>query len=240
MKKTFFLTALIAILLVIPVAVFSQDKEKNKEKKQLTVEELYLKNIEFQIMKEKAFSGDREMKLNVLDELEKKVNDGSVGPNDLDVEFVLEYLAMEGSTRKVRENKRLVNYFPEVRRRACNLLGKIGGERAKDALLAVLLNDPEPMVKAEAAYALGTIGMNDNDEVVKALLFALNNEDPRRADNNFAYAVILAIEKIAKKNGGIKDPAAYRALIKIAEGQSYIRTVKNKAMQVLNELKKYK
>ncbi len=241
MKKYFFSTIFLAILIIFPLYVFAQDNSNNNgKKKQLTVEELYLKNIEFQIMKEKAFSGDRDMKLNVLNDLEKQINEGKVGPNDLDVEFILEYLAMEGSTRKVIENKRLVNYFPEVRRRACNLLGKLGGERAKDALLTVLLNDPEPMVKSEAAYALGEIGLNKNGEVVKALLFALNHQDPRKADNNFAYAIILAIEKIAKKNGGIKDPEAYRALVKIADGQSYIRVVRNKALQVLDELKQYK
>ncbi len=242
MKKYFFLAVFTVILVLFPVILFAQNGNDNQngKKKQLTVEELYLKNIEFQIMKEKAFSGDREMKLNVLKNLEKEISEGKVGSNDLDVEFILEYLAMEGSTRKVIENKRLVNYFPEVRRRACNLLGKLGGERAKDALITVLLNDPEPMVKSEAAYALGEIGLNKNGEVVKALLFALNNQDPRKADNNFAYAVVLAIEKIAKKNGGIKDPEAYRALVKIADGQSYIRVVRNKAIQVLDELKQYK
>ncbi len=238
MKKTIILSMILLFFLSTGFLLFSQESS-SKSKKELTVEELYLKNIEFQILKEKAFSNDRDMKLSALDDLEKKIDNGSVGPDDLDVEFILEYLAMEGITRKVIENKRLINYFPEVRRRACNLLGKIGGERAKNALIAVLMNDDEPMVKAEAAYALGVMGSNKNDEVVKALVFALDTQDPTRVDNNYAYAIILALEKIAKKNNGIKNPEAYRALVKIAQG-NYIRTVRNKALQVLDELRQYK
>ena len=86
---------------------------------------------------------------------------------------MLEYLALEGSGRIVRESHRQVNNFPDVRRRAAELLGKVRTEQSKDALIFVLLNDDEPMVKAQAAYALGELGMNDNNEVVAALAFAV-------------------------------------------------------------------
>ena len=65
----------------------------------------------------------------------------------------------------------------------------------------------------------GVIGMNDNNEVVQALAFVYNKEDPSKPDNNFGYALCLAMEKLAKKTGGIKDPAAYQMLVKIAQGQ---------------------
>ncbi len=72
---------------------------------------------------------------------------------------------------------------------------------------------------------------------MKALAFVYNKEDPTRPDNNLGYALCLAIEKIAQKSqGGIKDPSAYQMLIKIAQG-SYLRSVKTKALQVLDELK---
>jgi len=133
-----------------------------------------------------------------------------------------------------------VNNFPEVRRRAANLLGRVGTPDAKNALVRVLLIDEEPVVKAEAAYALGVIGNNDNDEVVQALSFAYNKEDPSHPDNNYGYAMCLAIEKLAQKSsGGLKDPAAYQILVKIAQG-NYLRTVRTKALQVLDELKSAK
>jgi hypothetical protein len=236
-KRTALGGLLIALALLIgPGSVlFAQQQTAASTNKEITIEELFLQSIEFQILREKAFSDDYEMKMNSLDDLEKKVNDGSYKANQQQVEFVLEYLALEGSGRVAREGGRVVNNYPEVRRRAANMLGRMGTDDAKNALVRVLFIDEEPVVKAEAAYGLGVIGKNDNNEVVEALAFAYNKEDPTRPDNNFAYALCLAIEKIGQKST-IKSPAAYQMLVKIAQG-NYLRTVKMKALQVLDELK---
>jgi hypothetical protein len=204
--------------------------------KEITIEELFLKSVEMQILREKAFSEDYEIKVSALDDLEKKLNDGSYTTTDQQVQFVLEYLALEGSGHITRESGHKTNDFPEVRRRAASLLGRLGTPEAKDALVRVLFIDSEPIVKAEAAYGLGVIGINKDNEVVDALAFAYNREDPTRPDNNLGYALCLAMEKIARKNGGINDPAAYQMLVRIAQG-NYLRTVKTKALQVLDELK---
>lgn len=216
-------------------AVWSQQKELTKE---LTVEELYLRQIEFQILKEKAFSGDREMKDLVLDDIEEMVEENSVDEENIEIQFILEYLGMEGTTNTVLEGRRLINNFPEIRRRAAELLGKIGGEHATDALMTMVLRDDETMVKAEAAYALGEIGVNVKNEVVQALVHSLDQQNFTNPDNNFAYAVVLAIDKIAKKNNGIDDPNAFRILVQVAQG-GYVRTVRAKALQVLDSLRGY-
>jgi hypothetical protein len=230
--------ATVAVLVSLASVLPAQERKAGASK-EITIEELFLKSIEFQILREKAFSEDYDVKMGALDDLDKKISEGSIGDNTAQVEFVLEYLAMEGSGRTARESGRLVNNFPEVRRRSANMLGRIGTEAAKDALIRVLLIDEEPMVKAEAAYALGVIGMNDDNEVVRVLAFTLDREDPSRPDNNFAYALALAIEKIVQKQKSAVDPAAYRTLVKIAGG-NYLRTVKTKALQVLDQLKKTK
>jgi hypothetical protein len=232
-------TRVLAITLALcvgPAALLSAQAGSAAPKKEITIEELFLQSVEFQILREKAFSGDYEIKVNALDDLEKKINDGSYRGSDQQVEFVLEYLALEGSARTTREAGRLVNNFPEVRRRATNLLGRVGTENAKNALVRILLIDEEPVVKAEAAYALGVIGKNDNNEVVQVLAYTYSREDPTKPDNNLGYALCLAIEKLGKRPGGVKDPAAYQMLVKIAQG-NYLRTVKTKALQVLDELK---
>ncbi len=232
--------AVVLALCVGPAAALSaQAAASAAPQKEITIEELFLQSVELQILREKAFSGDLDVKMSALDDLEKKINDGSYKANDQQVEFVLEYLAMEGSAHTTREAGRLVNNFPEVRRRAANLLGRVGTPEAKEALVRVLIIDEEPVVKAEAAYALGVIGNNDNDEVVQALAFVFAKENPQTPDNNFGYAMCLAGEKLAAKNGSIKDPAAYQILVKIAGG-NYLRTVKTKALQVLDELKSAK
>lgn len=234
----------IGLLLCISVMPsWSQDKNTSSTGgKQLTIEELFLQSVEFQILREKAFSEDLEMKLSSLTKLEEMINGGSIGENAVQVEFVLEYLAMEGVGRSVREDHRLVNNFPEVRRRSAQLLGLMGSktdgqvaETAKKALVSILLTDNEKMVKSEAVYALGVMGLNENNEAVQAIVFSLESEDPTRPDNNFGYAVVLALEKIAIKNNGIRDPAAYRALVRIAQG-NYLKTVKEKANKVMDLL----
>ncbi len=236
MKGSSFRLVLVAAWLTAAVLLGAQSTDR-----ELTVEELYLRDIEFQILSEKAFSDSREIKLDVLDEIEVMIEEGSVDDPDK-VGFVLEYLGMEGTARRVHESARLINYYPEVRRRSANLLGRLGGERAKNALVSILLIDDEPMVKAEAAYALGLVGMNDGNEVVRALLFTLENEDPQMPDNNLAYAVCLAVEKIVEANDGDLEPAAYadlaRTLVHIAQG-NYIKTVRRKALQTLEVLKEY-
>jgi len=232
--------AIFAFVVVASLASGSMVGAQGTER-ELTVEELYLRDIEFQILSEKAFSDSREIKLDVLDEIETMIEEGGIEDPDK-VEFVLEYLGMEGTARRVRESARLINYYPEVRRRAANLLGRLGGERSKDALVSILLIDDEPMVKAEAAYALGIIGMNDGNEVVRALLFTLENEDPQMPDNNLAYAVCLAVEKIVEANNGDLEGSAYadlaRTLVRIAQG-NYIKTVRRKALKTLEVLKEY-
>lgn len=232
--------AILAFVVFGSIAVGSMLGAQGTER-ELTVEELYLRDIEFQILSEKAFSDSREIKLDVLGEIETMIEEGDIDDPDK-VEFVLEYLGMEGTARRIRESARLINYYPEVRRRAANLLGRLGGEKSKNALVSILLIDDEPMVKAEAAYALGIIGMNDGNEVVRALLYTLENEDPQMPDNNLAYAVCLAVEKIVEANNGALEGSAYtdlaRTLVRIAQG-NYIKTVRRKALQTLEVLKEY-
>jgi HEAT repeat protein len=236
MRKAHVLATVIVVLLALLAspAAFGQDAKGGS--KELTIEELFLKSVQFQILREKAFSEDYDVKMSALDDLEKMINDRTVGDNTARVEFVLEYLSMEGSLRTVKEDRRQVNNFPEVRRRAAGMLGRLGGQQSVNALITVLLGDSEPMVKAEAAYGLGTIGLNEKNEAVEALAFAIDREDPTQPDNNFAMAVSLALEKIGKKTGGVTDPAAYRALVKIAQG-NYLKIVKAKAFQVLDTMK---
>jgi len=206
--------------------------------KEITIEELFLKSVEFQILREKAFAEDYDLKMSALDDIEKKLADGSYAAGDAQVEFVLDYLSLEGSAHVTRENLRVINNYPEVRRRAAGMLGRLGTDAAKDTLIRVILVDNEPVVKAEAAYALGLIGKNPDNQVVQALAFVYNQEDPTRPDNNLGYALCLAIEKLSQKSP-IKDPIAYQMLVKIAQG-NYLRTVRTKALQVLDVLKSAK
>jgi hypothetical protein len=102
----------------------------------------------------------------------------------------------------------------------------------------MLYVDNEPMVLAEAAYALGQIGINEGNEVSKALANVMFVQDPVIPDNNLAFASLLAFEKLAEANRGLTDSAALEAIIGIAQG-NYIKKVRLKAIDVLNKLREY-
>jgi hypothetical protein len=235
--KRFLAAAVVASVSLAAVAGLSAQSSTREP----TVEELYLRDIEYQVRREQAYSDDRELKILVLDELEEMIDNGEVDEPGK-VQPILEFLGMEGTVRRVKESNRLINNFPEVRRRAAALLGKLGGEDSQRSLITILIVDDEPMVKAEAAYALGVIGLNSQNKSVAAILHTLEQEDPTMPDNNLAYAVCLAIEKIAEKNSGFEEPkdaaAAAQALVRVAQG-NYIRTVRRKAIDTLDVLKRY-
>ena len=207
------------------------------QQRELTVEELFLRDIEFQVLKEQAFSDDREGKIDVLEQLREMVDGGEVATEDLQIQFVLEYLSLEGTAIRILEGRSVVNNFPEVRRQATQLLGEVGSVNSNHTLIAILLRDEESMVRAEAAFALGEIG-SDDQSVLDALVVAVQRLDPVAPDNTFAFAAIVAFEKIAQANSGISDPDALRALVQLAQG-NYFRKVRNKALQVLTDMRDY-
>lgn len=204
-----------------------------------TIEEYYLsQDIELRLIQDEAFSNSEELKLLALRNLERMVDEGRM--SDEDAAFaILETLATETISREVRVGNRTVNNFPEVRRQACNLLGRIGGEKAKDSLLTVVLKEEEPMVVAEAVYALGRIGLNENEEVTNVLAYRLHQENIKPVpDNNLAFSTLLAIEKLAQANDGVTNPELINAIGEVITQGNYVRMVKLKALSVLEELRK--
>ncbi|HUX20567.1 MAG TPA: HEAT repeat domain-containing protein [Spirochaetia bacterium] len=203
-----------------------------------TIEELYLKNVAMRVVREQATDLSRDSKLLALASIREMINSGGVTKDSAVALDVLGYLANEGTAREVMENNQQINNFPEVRRQACNLLGQIGGQQADEILMQVMMQDSEPMVLSEAAYALGQIGLNKDGLVSKRIADVVIRQTVVKPDNNFAFASLLAFEKLAKKNNGLQDPTSFQAIVAISQG-SYITAVKEKALQVLDELKKY-
>ena len=102
----------------------------------------------------------------------------------------------------------------------------------------MLIFDGEVMVKAEAVYALGVIGNNDEGVVMDVLSDSIRRQTTVAPDNNYAYAAALAIEKLSDKNEGMRDFRAYTTLVTIMQG-NYTRKVKDKAYEVLQKIRGY-
>jgi hypothetical protein len=243
MKINLLSLSLILVMVFLPMILGAQSNGGNESSdREPPIEELYLKNPELQIINEEATSNDREAKLRAITRVEKTLKEGTSTDEEYTIALILGHLAGEGTTTLHSEQGRLINYFPEVRGQACNALQFVKSDKAKakavNILIGVLINDIDPIVKSNAAYALGEIGLNEDERAAKALAEAVEIQDIMAPNDNFAYVAALAFEKIAKANDGIYEPRAYRALVKIAQG-NYSKVVKDKALEVLEELKQY-
>jgi hypothetical protein len=219
-------------ILILTVAicvstVFAQGRE-------MTVEESYLQeSIEIMIIRETARAQSREQKLIALEYIGEAIQRGNT--ND-EIRQTLDFLSREGRRTVARENNRIVNNFPDVRRQSARYLGMIGTEEARQTLLEILQFENEPMVLQEAIKSLGDIGVNENNDTVSYIAWVMARFDNLNPDNIMALATIDAFEKIARKNGGITSPQAIQTLIRISEGH-YVTPVKERARQLMAELR---
>jgi hypothetical protein len=203
---------------------------------EMSVEESYLQeSIENMIIREQSVAAGREMKLVALEYIGEAIEHGNTSD---DVRNALEYLALEGLTNQTRENGRMINNFPDVRAKAVVYLGEVGTPEAKNALLKVMLADPEPMVLTEAVKSLAKIGLNENEETANTISWVVTRFDVLNPDNLLALSALEAFEILAEKNGGLKDPSALRTIMRIADGR-YITPVKDRARQLIYDLRQY-
>ena len=227
-----FMVMLLTAGIAVSAAV-GQTKTTNQE---MSVEESYLQeSIELMVIRETSRADSRDQKMVALEYIGEAIGRGNKGE---DIRQALEYLSLEGVLNKARENGRLVNNFPDVRRQAAKYLGDLGTAEAKTTLLRICVADNEPMVLQEAVKSLGDIGMNDNEETVATISWIVTRFDVLNPDNLLALSAIDAFSKIAEKNNGIKDPNAIRMLIRISEG-NYINSVKERAKQVLMDIRRH-
>ena len=235
----------LTLLLTLALSAGAQEASSERVK---TVEELYFEDPLLGSLLDQATSLNRDSKLAALDDIEEMLDSGTLGDEDL-VFDILELLSAEGVGRVVREANRLVNNYPIVRRRAVELIGRMGSEmsedmakKAKVTLTNILLTDNEVMVKSESAFAMGKINLKENEdvnEVLSALADAIQIQTNVAPDNNFAYAVAMAIDDIAERTGGVTSYKAYTSLVTIREG-NYTLKVKQKADEVMENLKQYR
>jgi hypothetical protein len=226
-----------AALIVLPVTATAQTRTgASPGSTEMSVEESYLQeSVELMIIREQSRTNSRDMKMVALGYIGEAIERGNKGD---DIRSALEFLSLEGVVTVARENGRVINNFPDVRKEAAVYLGKLGTPEAKDTLLKMLNGDNEPMVITEAIRSLGTFEINDSDEVIKTISWTITRFHSLKPDNFMALSAIDTFSKIAAANNGIKDYAVVELLIKIADGP-YIPPVRNRARELLKELRQY-
>ena len=217
-KKIVF--CLLAAFCVLPLAAQSDSI--------MTVEEAYLSSAETVIIKELAGSTERDAKQVALQYIEESLDAGRA---DDEVMEVLKSLAGEGVFNSVRENGRVVNNYPDIRMKACELLGRTGTKDAVKTLVSLLYVDSEPSVVTAAIRSLGEIGNNDNNEVVNMINWIARKFDIVLPTSSLALEILNAYEKLAptveNKTEMIENIA------RIATNYNYVTPVRTRAYEVL-------
>ncbi len=196
-----------------------------------TVEEDYLSSFEDVMIAELTASPEYEMKNLALQYLENAVNEGRTTP---DMVSSLKSLAGEGVTKRSRTNGRLMNNYPDVRKKACELLGQVGTEDAKNTLVQIIADEQEPMVAAAAVHALGDIGLNESDEVVGAIIFMQRRYDALNPSSSLALELLFAYEKLADT---VQDRRPMlEAITNIATNYRLATAVRTKAYNLIRDI----
>lgn len=222
------LVFIMMILFLGSALIFAQDKSSDS---MMTVEEAYLNSMEGVILKEMVLNEGRDSKFVALQVIEDAIEGGRVTP---ELQEALDSLATVGLTSVVRENGRIANNYPDVRMKACMILGKVKNEQAKKSLMTVMYTDNEPAVIMEAVKSLGSLGYNNNDDVVEMINFINRKFDTVNPTSSLAMEILNTYEILAPQ---VKDKRAMtEGILRIANNSSYITPVRNRAMEVLKSI----
>jgi hypothetical protein len=226
-------TGIIVVLFgVCTIMVGAQMSNSDGE---VSVEESYLQqSVENMIIREQSRSVGRDEKLIALDYIENAISRGNISEAIRDA---LEYLSLEGLTNKTRENGRVVNNFPDIRKRAVADLGNLGTPEAKNTIIKLVIAEPEPMVLTEAFKSLAKIGLNENGETMNAIAWAVNRFEAGMGDEQMALSALEAFEILAEKNGGMVNDAAITTVSRLAVSNHYNRLIRDQARMVLDKLR---
>lgn len=210
------------------LVTFSVAAQSKSEK---SVDSAYLSTVEDVVITELANSEERDNKLVALQYLESAIGEGRATP---DMVKALDQLAGEGITTQTRTNGRLMNNYPDIRAKSCELLGKVATEEAKQSLVKIALADNEPMVITSAIRSLGDIGINEGDEVTKTIAWANKRNRILTPTSSLALEVVIACEKLADSVEDKKD--MIQELSYIATDYRYVTPVRTRARELLNKL----
>lgn len=223
---------ILAMLCALVLPLFAQTGGSGTEK---TVEEAYLaESLEGKIIFEHATSSSKGLKQDALLYIKDAIDGGR---RNEDIHKALDYLSLEGIVSQTRLGGigRVTNNYPDVRARACELLGELGTPEARATLIKAVYADNEPMVIGAAFRALGKIGKDPDGSAVAAISYVLNRYNVLLPDNSLADDALIALEQISDASGGLKDSRVRESVMMVAEG-NYIIPVKNRAKALFMKL----
>lgn len=173
-----------------------------------------------------------------LRRIENSVGSASIGTGEREAVEFCSAVALGYGTREASVYGGLAPLGPRPenplpRALACDILGAVGSPRAVPVLTEVYLRDPDSAVRASAAEALGSIGLEPSGEALRAFQWAADREF--FLDERGALSTIGAVEGIYRALGELSDPGGLRAVMKLA-GKPYGSVVRKRALEALRRL----
>ena len=220
-------TILVFICTILTLGAFNAFAS-TPEEELLTRKEQKLKNYLTEVK-----AGDRTSKERVLDEILNGFDSEKYSEDDKKLVELVDFLMGEGSIRKQFEDGRLINDFPEIRRKSVKVMAKIGGSGARLSLLNALNTEAHSSVKAEICLALANPNMSDDSgDILRALSYMYRTTN--RPDQNLVAALIDAVKNIAKGNPMNYSEAIY-LLSEIQHG-NYNKDIRTRALEAIETL----
>ena len=230
MRKRFglLLAVLCAVITLSAQEAAGNDSQNSSE---MSVEDAYLESYTNMVVSEYVNADGRDNKMVAIQYIKKAVEGGNSSP---EIVNALTSLATDGIKSVSRENGRVVNNYPDIRRDACELLGQVKTEESKNALVQVLYTDNEPMVITAAVRSLGEIGINNADETTEMIAWIAKKFDVVNPTSSLALEILDAFEKLAPT---VQNPASMlQMIIQISTNHQYVTPVRQRARKVLESI----
>ena len=221
---------LLSILLILSVIVFVGAQQSRNE---TTAEEDYLSTFEDMIISELTISEEYDNKILALQYIEEALANNT-GSRDLtQIQTSLSSLAGEGVLSESRTNGRLTNNYPDVRAKACELLGQINTPESRDTLTKIALSDKESWVATEAIKSLANISQDKSDDAVATIAWVENSYAVINPSSSLAFEILNAYEKLAPTV--VDKSPLIQSISKIAVNYYYTASVREKAKTLLRQ-----
>ncbi len=173
------------------------------------------------IRTELARASSDEARKDLLDELRLPVQEGGLrGELGFVRELLVELLTADG-----RRGER--SAAPEVRAEAAVLLGRIGDQASRGALIRQGRRETHGQVMIAIVDGLGTVGMDSDGASVETIALVFRQHDT----GAMAEAVVEALAALEAQSGRWRSAAASRLLIAIMDGP-YGASLRSRAREV--------
>ncbi len=220
-------------ILVGLCAVIAASSICAQNRSEKTAEEDYLASFEDIIITELTASEDYDNKMLALQYIEEAVARGLDNRDITPIQTALCTLAGEGVTTVSNTNGRLVNNFPDVRAKACDLLGEINTPEARAQLERIVLADNESMVASAAIRSMANICADDADSAIQTIMWVERKFSIISPTSSMAYEVLNAYEKLAPN---LEDKTQLvQSIAKIATNYNYVTPVRERAKDLLKQ-----